>query len=163
MSPTLATLAIAEPPMALFTDKTTILETRFGRIEVSASATITMPQGPHGFASFRRFALANIPGAEDSTLKMFQSLDDEGLTFIVLPLDKDSGAIAAEDIAEAGETHGIAEENLAILLIVTVRQGENGDIVKTANLRAPLLVDVSTRVARQHIFLNNNYPVRQPI
>lgn len=163
MSPTLAATAVTEPPMALFTDETKVLETRFGRIEVSTGAVITMPQGPHGFANYRRFALANIPGAEERPLKMFQAMEDESLTFIVLPLDKDAGAIAPEDLAEARKTHEIAEENLAILLIVTVRQGDNGKIVTTANMRAPLLVDVSTRIARQHIFLNTDYPVRKAL
>ncbi len=163
MSPTLATIAFAEPPVALFTNETKVLETRFGRIEVSPAAAITMAQGPHGFASYRRFALANIPGAEERPLKMFQSMEDESLTFIVLPFDKDSGTIAAKDIAEACESCGIAEKNLAILLIVTVRQGKNGEIETTANLRAPLLIDVATRTARQHIFLNGDYAIRHKL
>lgn len=144
-----------------------ILETRFGRIAVERSAVIRMPQGPHGFGSHRAFALLNIPGAEEQPFKLYQSLDDDQLSFIVLPLpesDSEGGSpIAEADLTEACRSYGVARENAAFLLIVTMRRDEAGQVAMTANLRAPLLVDTVQRTARQHIFVSSDYPTRQTL
>lgn len=168
MAATHSNLALLEPMHSPIRHPGEIeLDTRFGRVAVDESAIIRMPQGPHGFGNRRAFVLMNVPEAEDQPFKLYQSIEDSQLSFIVLPLaapDGESGApIAESDLAEACRTYDIPRDDAAFLLIVTMRRDEAGQVGMTANLRAPLVLDTVNRVARQHIFVSTDYPMRQPL
>lgn len=164
MSPSHSHAALAERlPDAAPAETTTFIETRFGGFEVDLEKTITMPQGPIGFAHLQRFALLDVPGAEASGFRLFQSLDDLSVSFIVMPLSEESGAIDPGDLDTACEMNGVDRMNAAFLLIATVRRDGEGGAVTTVNLKAPLLVDAEQRNARQVIFTDPRYPTRQPL
>jgi flagellar assembly factor FliW len=137
--------------------------TRFGRIEIDARNVITLRRPLHGFPNLTRFALLDIPGAAAGNFKLFQALDNPAAGFIVLPMSREADAIAADDLAQAYDEHGLDPARAAVLLLVTFRKDDAGATAMTANLRAPILVDVEGRTARQHIFLNADYPVRLPL
>jgi flagellar assembly factor FliW len=164
MTPSHSSVALADraPEKAQVQDVATI-ETRFGTFEVDLDKTIAMSQGLIGFAHLRRFALLDVPGAEQGGFKLFQSLDDTGVSFIVLPLSEDSGAIDPSDLDAACEMYGVARANAAFLLIATVRRAETGGATTTVNLKAPLLVDTEQRSARQVIFSDQKYSTRHPL
>lgn len=164
MSPSHSPVALADrtPAEAQVQDVATI-ETRFGTFEVELGKTITMRQGLVGFAHLRRFALLDVPGAEQGGFKLFQSLDDTGVSFIVVPLGEDSGAIEQADLDAACEMYDVPRANAAFLLIATVRRDDAGGAVTTVNLKAPLLVDTEERSARQVIFSDQKYSTRQPL
>lgn len=150
-------IAPASAPVAMIT-----VETRLGPVAVHPNAILEMPQGPLGFARHTRFALADLPNPDLARFKLLQSMDDPAVTFVVAPVDADGGPIARADLDEAGSSVGLGSANLLVLLIVTVRNDPTG-ISLTANLRAPVLVDVNRRVARQVVLLNNSYAVRHPL
>lgn len=136
------------------------LGTRFGTFEIDLTKTIYMPQGPHGFSDLHKFAVLDAPDGGNSPFKLWQSIEDPGLTFIVTPLPNDSDLIAEEDLAAACSAYSIARENAAFLLITKVRRDDDGNPVTTVNLRAPLVVDMVHFVARQVVFSGERYPMQ---
>lgn len=140
-------------------DQTLVIESRFGTLSVRPQTSLCFPQGLLGFGDFRDFALAELPNSKHPQFKALQCLTDPNLAFLVAPLASDSQAIDPVDVEEACETLSIAREDLAILLIVTVRRDDDGSHV-SVNLRAPVLVDTRQRVARQYVLPNNKYEIR---
>lgn len=137
------------------------LDTPFGPIAVDQEKLVHV-QGLLGFPGQRKFALAPIPDKRLERFMLLQSIDDAALSFIVVPLAADSELVAAQDISEVCETTGTDEQDALIVLIVTVRKAEDG-IRMTANLRAPVVVDTRRLVARQCVFSNSRYPIRQAL
>jgi len=138
------------------------VETRLGPVAVHPNAVIEMPQGPLGFARFTRFGLADLPNPDLGRFKLLQSLEEPSVTFVVAPIEAEGGPIARADLDDACLGAGLAPANLLVLLIVTVRNDPTG-ISLTANLRAPVIVDVRKRVGRQVVLMNNSYAVRHPL
>jgi len=166
MSPYDSSLAVAAPlpeTAAPPSGERITLETRFGTFEVDPSRAIEMPQGPIGFAEMQRFALLDAPGAPDATFKLYQSLDDPGLTFVVVPLAEESEIIDEADLAAACEAFCIARADAAFLLIATFRPSAGGRPEATVNLKAPVVLDTVHRVARQVVFAGDRYPMRHPL
>jgi flagellar assembly factor FliW len=149
----------AVPPQA--SEEVTV-ETRFGPIACSPQALIEMPQGPLGFAEHRRFALLDLPNPRLAQFRLLQSMADPGVSFVVVPTGRDSSLIEQPDIDEACGAAGIPPADLLVLLIVTVRQTPDGSAM-TVNLRAPVMLDVRRRTARQIVLPNPAYSVRHPL
>jgi flagellar assembly factor FliW len=150
-----------EPPGAANPDGITI-ETRFGDIEFQLRNAIHMPRGMLGYTDYHEFGLANMPDPKLDQFKLFQSLEDPSLSFIVAPLQPNSETIEVDDFEAACQTLSIEPANAAILLVVSTRQlGPTTQI--TVNLRAPIILDGINQNAYQHVLMNNRYPVRQVI
>ena len=140
-----------------------IVQTRFGDYTFSADHRVYMPKGPLGFQDYHDFALANLPNPELDAFKLLQSLDDQALGFIVTALPESGGPIAEEDLEEIAAAAGVSPAEAVFLLIVTIRPNPKGEgIVMTVNLRAPIVFDPATRLARQCVTSNQIYPVQQP-
>lgn len=143
-----------EPAMGTVT-----VETRFGSIAFDDSNSVTLPQGLIGFSEFRRFGLAPIPDPRMAQFRLLQCLDQTDLSFLVLPVPLDGSTIADEDVDEACATLGIPRHDVALFLLVTLRKEAEGLSV-SMNVRAPIVVDSTTRIARQHVLPNPDYPIR---
>jgi flagellar assembly factor FliW len=143
-------------------NQTLVIESRFGTLTVRPHASLLFPQGLLGFNDFRDFALADLPDGKQPQFKALQCLTDANLSFLVAPLPADSTAIDADDIHEACNSLSITPEDLAIVLIVTVRRDDDGAHV-SVNLRAPVLIDTRHRVARQYVLPNNKYQIRHKL
>ena len=164
MTPFDTNLALAETGEAAVSGAETFQVTnRFGTFDIDPRKIVEMPQGPMGFAEMTRFALLDVPGAEDGAFKLFQSLDDIALTFIVVHLPEGSSAIAEADIAAGCHAYAMTRADVAVLLIANVRSDDQGKTSTTVNLKAPLLVDTRHRVARQVVFANDAYDLRHPL
>ena len=137
------------------------LTTRFGPVAYDPKRVIELPAGLFGFAHRTRFILSEL---KDRTLpfKLLQSVEDQELSFLVLPLSLDQGPIARRDLERAGERAGIAPAALAALAIVTLRAAP-GDLRCTVNLKAPILVDGERRVGSQQVLASDAYDVRHPL
>lgn len=154
----------AAPPAVEGNDQEQMLmiESRFGTLTVRPDTAILFPQGLLGFADYRDFALADLPSGKQPQFKALQCLSDPGLAFLVAPLPSGSTAIDAADVEEACHSLSIAPEDLAILVIVTVRRDDDGAHV-SVNLRAPVLIDTRQRIARQYVLPNNKYDIRHKL
>ncbi|MCZ4328213.1 flagellar assembly protein FliW, partial [Brachybacterium paraconglomeratum] len=89
---------------------------------------------------------------------LMQSIQEAELTFILKPYDLQSGLISDTDLAGAIQQYAIAPENVAIMLITTLRQTADG-LRKTVNMRAPVLIDTQRQMAWQHILSSEDYNV----
>ena len=136
-----------------------IIDSRFGTLAIAPQSAVKFPAGLLGFGEFHNYALAELGDPRYPHLKVLQSLDDYNLSFLVLPLDPESGIIESDDISAACESLSIEVANVAFLLVVTVRKSPEG-VVVSANLRAPLLIDTVSRTGVQYVLPNDRYPVR---
>jgi flagellar assembly factor FliW len=158
-SPTPPVVPAAAPPSA---EPQIVVESRFGTIVVESESRLAFPQGLLGFSDFHAFGVATLPDGKHPQFRVLQSLEDASLAFLVAPLNIESGAISADDLTEACTTLGIVREDLAVLLIVTVRrEGEAAQV--SVNLRAPVFVDARRRIARQYVLPNARYAIRHPL
>lgn len=140
-----------------------VVETRFGLYTFTAEHRVHMPRGPLGFQDYHDFGLANLPNPQLEQFKLLQSLDAHDLSFIVTTLPDDGGPIAAQDLEEMAAAAGVAVKDAVFLLIVTIRPNPEGEgILMSVNLRAPIVFNPVSRLARQCIASNPSYPVRQP-
>lgn len=142
--------------------ETFVIESRFGMLTIPPQASLLFPQGLLGFGDCRDFALADLPDGKQPQFKALQCLTDPSLAFLVAPLPIDNGVIDSVDMEEACASLSIAADDLAVVLIVTVRRDDAGVHV-SVNLRAPILIDVRRRVARQYVLPNNKYEIRHKL
>ena len=134
----------------------------FGRHPFRVDQFVAMPEGLFGFRSCRDFALINPLEPRLAPYKLLQSLDYRDVTFLVIDLYDADVSIAGEDLQELAAQAGLSDERAIFLLIVSLRHEPNG-LVTTVNLRAPIVFDPKTGVARQCASDNSRYPVQQPI
>jgi flagellar assembly factor FliW len=148
------------------------IDSRFGRIKINLNKQITFQTGLLGIPDKLNFCLANFPNPKFNRFKILQSVEDDNLAFIVLPLHEDIHAdmgalIAKEDIEACCNACKLNVENIAILLITCVHRSVNQDGIEevsvSVNARAPLIIDISNNTGIQYVFHNNKYLVRQPI
>ena len=140
-----------------------VVPLRLGRRAATAGRRVHMPKGPLGFPDHHDFALADLPDPDLAQFKLLRSLEDRGLVLIVTPIPQGSDQIAEEDLAEISGMAGIAVEDAQFLLVVTVRPKPDDDgMTMSVNLRAPIVFDPDTRLARQCVIRNSRYRVQQP-
>ena len=143
-------------------DQKTTVKTRFGVIEFDLGQSLTFPKGIPGFVGYESFGLAMIPSETQSSFMLLQALEPDDLSFIVLPYEPSAGLIDAKDIEAALQNLGVAAENCAIMLIATFRRmGDSFEI--SVNMRAPIIIDTTSRQAWQYILPNDRYEVRHTL
>jgi flagellar assembly factor FliW len=140
--------------------ETVTVETRFGSIAFGPDDTLDLPSGLVGMPDYHRFGFAPIPDPRMGQFMLLQSLEDLQLAFLVLPIAIGEATIARIDADDACATLAVPPEDARFFVIVTLRKGDKG-LVVSINLRAPLIVDSKTRIARQFVLSNPNYPVRK--
>ena len=134
---------------------------RLGRRAATAGRRVHMPRGPLGFPEHHDFALADLPEPDLDQFKLLRSLEDGGPTLIVTPLPAACGLIAREDLLELAGLAGEALEEAVFLLVVRVHR-EAGPESMSVNLRAPIVFNPETRLARQCVSGNSDYRIRHP-
>lgn len=130
--------------------------TRFGELPVPADSVIEFPTGLIGFPRSQKFVMLE----HKPPFSWLHSIDDPNLAFVVV------------DGFEFGENYSVKapygdkdidlqeEDEYAILVIVTVRPNPTET---TANLKAPLFVNVRNRKGTQVIFDDPRYSTRFPL
>ncbi|MCU1399138.1 MAG: hypothetical protein JWN62_2247 [Acidimicrobiales bacterium] len=141
---------------------------RFGTVTLEDADTFAVPNGIPGFPQLRRVALLGAAGALDDDdvssddepiLFWMQDIDDGCLAFLcIVPWDVFPGYDVEFDEHEMG-IHG----DVRVLNLVTVHRTGDQPEQMTANLRAPLLVDVSRRRIQQIILPDSRWPIGAPI
>lgn len=139
-----------------------LIETRFGKIAIRRDAPLRFTQGLLGMPEKVNFCLLDFPVKKFPQFRLLQSLDDDALSFITLPVDVENSIIDREDIEKALKDLSIPAKDLTILLIVSVHRGAS-DVKISVNARAPLMIDAHRREATQYVFQNNRYLVQQAL
>ena len=141
-------------------EKIKINTSRFGEVEVDQSRVITMTSPFLGFPESRRFFLQ--PHGGESPFMWLQSMEEKGLAFVVIspallfPNYCPPIAGYVKDELEVGD-----DKDLDLLVILTVPKGRPQDM--TANLLAPVLVNIKTRLARQILLDPTKYDPCWPV
>ncbi len=136
------------------------IETRFGKVTVYRKNPIMFPNGLLGMPERNQFCMTNFPSEKMARFKLLQSLEDDALSFITLPVDLQNPLVDRSDIEAAAKELDIPLEHLATLFIVSVHRGA-GSVRLSVNARAPVLLHSARRLATQHVFANPKYDVRQ--
>ena len=129
----------------------------FGTVEYEGNSAVEFPQGLPGFEERRRFVALTFP--DSKPLVFLQSLEDRGLCFVTLPvLSIDQHyrlEVCEEDLAPLGlapEQQPRIGKEVACLAVLTLQ--ESGP---TANLLAPIVVNIGTLKAVQAIAPESGY------
>lgn len=137
----------------------TIQTSRFGELEVSEDTLLTFPSGLVGFPAIQQFVVLDV--AEDSYYQWFQAIKEPDLALVIIDvhfLDPEFQAqVSDEGLAELDITQ---RDPILIMAVVTIPSGHPEQA--TANLRAPLVVNLRTRKGKQ-LILHESIPLRFPL
>lgn len=137
----------------------TINSTRFGAMEVEDDDIIHFPVGIPGFEDKHKWILV---GDDDNAIMWLHNADDGSLALPVTTpeaVKSDYNAkIPRESLEQIGEMN---IDDVILLIVVAIPPGRPWDM--TANLRAPILVNMASKVATQAIALNEDYDFRYTV
>lgn len=139
-----------------------VIDTRFGKVRLDRSRPITFTNGLLGLPDKEQFCLTSFPAEKMARFKLLQSLDDESLSFITLPLDLSNPILERADMEQAAADLGIPASEMATLLIVSVHREPTGTRL-SVNARAPIFMHSGKRTATQYVFSNAKYDIRKMI
>ena len=132
---------------------------RFGQLTVEDQEIITIPAGVLGFPEFKKFCLVD-PG-DDTLIIWLQSVENPDVAFALL----EPKILKPEYTARlsAAELRELKLENVnqsAVFSILTI--GE--DVAQmTANIKAPLVINLKEKIARQVVLQENEYSIKHPM
>ncbi len=137
----------------------TIQTSRFGELKVSEDTLLTFPTGLVGFPAVREFVVLDV--AEDCQYQWFQAINEPDLALVIIDvhlLDPEFKAeVSDEGLVELEITQ---TDPVLIIAVVTIPSGQPEQA--TANLRAPLVVNLRTRKGKQ-LILHESIPLRFPL
>jgi flagellar assembly factor FliW len=132
---------------------------RFGEIFYTDEDVLFFPRGLPAFERSHEWILT---GDEDNAVKWLQSVEDGELAVPVTTPDAvmpDYNAKIPEDDLDLVGSRDPGD--LALLIVVSIPASAPWNM--TANLRAPILVNMKTRRAVQVIALCGEYPIRHTV
>jgi flagellar assembly factor FliW len=133
--------------------------TRFGTVEVNDSDLIHFSEGILGFSDLRKFILLDDPN--DEIFAWLQSCEKDHVAFPILEPELFTSdykpTITRTDLQSI---HLTSQERMRIFTIVTIPEDVT---LMTANLKAPIAINVKERIARQAVVQENDYQIKYPI
>ena len=133
--------------------------TRFGSISVSEEDIITFPEGMLGFSKIDKYVL--VERTDDSLFLWLQAVKKPSVAFPLLE----------PEIFEKSYRVELAEDDRSILQLDNLKHARVYAIITipsdptkmTANLKAPIVVNLKGQLARQVILHEADYPIRKGI
>lgn len=136
-----------------------IQTSRFGLIELTNGDLIQFPEGILGFGQLRKFVLLDDPN--DEIFAWLQSCEEPGIAFPVLEpeifTESYEPTLAKSDMVSLELSDQTVHR---MFCIVTIPKDPTQ---MTANLKAPVVVNIEKRVARQCVLQDNSLAIREPI
>lgn len=136
-----------------------IQTSRFGEIELTEEDIIDFPEGLLGFSTTQKFVLLDDP--TDEIFAWLQSCDEPNIAFPVLEPELFTNNYKVSltrhdlDVLELK-----VDESFRCFSIITI---PDDPTQMTANLKAPIVINVRRRLARQCVLQDNNLAIREPI
>jgi len=136
-----------------------IQTSRFGSVEITEEDQIRFPEGLLGFNTLRNFVLLDDP--HDEIFAWLQSCEEPAIAFPVLEPElftqNYQPNLTKYDLDSLGLT---SMQGSRVFMIITIPE----DPTKmTANLKAPIIINVAGRMARQVVLQDNQLAIREPI
>ncbi len=132
---------------------------RFGELTVGAEEEITIPQGLLGFPEYKRFCL--VDPSDDTLILWLQSLDNSEIAFPLLEPKIFKPDYTAR--LSAAELRELKLENINQSAVYSVLTIPEDALQMSANLKAPLVINLRERVARQVVLQENEYNIKHPM
>ena len=129
---------------------------QFGELDYEEESTFLFPRGLPGFEHCRRFVLLNQPSLEP--LVHMQSLDIPDLCFLALPVQTIDCTYETELTPEDQQTLGGPAVTLDLALLSVAAVGQ-----LTANLLAPVVINLADRIGVQAVRSDLKYSHQQPV
>ncbi|MES3039411.1 MAG: flagellar assembly protein FliW [Bdellovibrionota bacterium] len=136
-----------------------IQTSRFGNVEVNAEDVLTFSEGLLGFADLKKFVLLDDPS--DDIFAWLQSCDSPQVAFPVLEPELFSENYRAT--LTKGDLESIKAQTTSALRRFCIITIPDDPTQMTANLKAPIIINVADRIARQCVLQDNNLAIREPI
>lgn len=137
----------------------TVETSRFGAISMDEEDILTFPEGMLGFSKIHEYVL--VERADDSLFLWLQSIKKPTVAFPLLEpqIFEVSYKVDLED--EDRKLLGLQNLNHAkVFSIVTI---PSDPTKMTANLKAPIVINLKNRKAKQVILHNQDHPIRKAI
>lgn len=133
---------------------------RFGQVEIAVKDFLTLPEGLLGFTELSTFVILDDPS--NDIFIWLQSCEDPSIAFPILESRLCTNIdyrtkMARHDLASLGVT---SESELDCYVLITIPE----DITKmTANLRAPIILNKNSRIARQCVLQEESLNICEPV
>jgi flagellar assembly factor FliW len=132
----------------------------FGEVDYDSHLVITFDEGLPGFPEHKKFVIL-LESSQDETFCWLQSVDDGQLAFALINIynvKPDYNPLAnREDVEALGS---FEENNLLVYNVVVIPD----DIKQMrANLRAPIVINPTTKRGKQIVLDNEEYPLKYRI
>jgi flagellar assembly factor FliW len=136
-----------------------IQTSRFGQVQLNNEDVMTFPEGLLGFQDLRTFVLLDDPN--DDIFAWLQSCESPAIAFPVLE----------PELFSENYKINLTKSDLEVLQLPNSTRARSFCIVTipddptlmTANMKAPIIVNVDQRRARQCVLQDNNLAIREPI
>jgi len=136
-----------------------IQTSRFGPVKILQEDLVQFHDGLLGFNDLEKFVLLDDP--DDEIFAWLQSCDEPHIAFPVLEPElfeeNYSLKLSKTDMAALQEDQ---VSRLRTFCIITIPEDPSK---MTANLKAPVVVNVNARIARQCVLQDNKLEIREPI
>ena len=132
---------------------------RFGQVQFQEDDVLNFPEGILGFGELKRFVLVDDP--TDEIFAWLQACDEATIAFPVLEPELFTESYKVNLSRTDMESIKIKnDDKFRLFSIVTI---PDDPTKMTANLKAPVVVNVAQRLARQCVLQDNNLAIREPI
>jgi flagellar assembly factor FliW len=136
-----------------------IQTSRFGVVEITEQDVIDFPEGLLGFNDYRKFVLLDDPN--DEIFAWLQSCEEPGLAFPVLE----------PELFVSHYLYKLSKYDLEVLQLKSTEGTRSFAIITipedptqmTANLKAPLIINVAARIGRQSVMQDSTLAIKEPI
>lgn len=136
-----------------------IQTTRFGQVQLQSDDILNFPEGILGFADLKKFVLLDDPN--DEIFAWLQSCDEPAIAFPVLEpelfTENYKVTLTKSDFEALKIT---SQEGTRLFSIITI---PDDPTLMTANLKAPIVIHVQQKIARQCVLQDNHLAIREPI
>ena len=136
------------------------IQTKYhGEVEIAEDTILIFEKGIPGFPDEKKFTLLPLPDL--TNMSVMQSVTTPGLAFVVAdPYTLFSPYEFALDDNTVEELEIAGPEDVSALVILTVQDPFEKS---TANLQAPIVMNMKKNKGKQVILNNENYKTKQPL
>ncbi len=136
-----------------------IQTSRFGQVEFHSDGVLHFPEGILGFSNLKQFILVDDPS--DEVFAWLQSCDESSIAFPVLEPELFTEAYHVSLSKSDLEALKLQSDGaFRLFAIVTI---PDDPTKMTANLKAPIVVNIAQKLARQCVLQDNSLAIREPI
>ena len=132
---------------------------RFGQVQFQEEDVLSFPEGILGFNELKRFILVDDP--TDEIFAWLQACDESAIAFPVL--EPELFTESYKVTLSRTDMESLKIQNGAKYRLFSIVTIPDDPTKMTANLKAPVVVNVEARMARQCVLQDNNLAIREPI